>query len=92
MNEKELKQITEAVEKAVQEKVNGKIDKHIREQRERDRENRKMIEEFNGHMKDVKPFLDGWRGAMILGKAIKYMAGVLAAAGALYIILTQGFK
>ena len=43
----------------------------------------------NEHMKEVKPFLDGWRGARTIGNFIKWTAGVLIAIGAVVAIVTN---
>ena len=85
MNKTENKEMVDAIKAAVQEHVNGKIDalrKEVKEAREENKE----------HMNEVQPFLDGWRGAKIISKAIKYIAGFIIAIGAASLVFMNWFK
>lgn len=67
MNEKELQQLREHIEAVIEQKVNGKIDR--------------MEDKLDRHMLEIQPFLEGYRGARVIGNVLKWIAGVVIAVG-----------
>lgn len=77
MNEEELQILKEHIEKVIDERVNGKIDR--------------LDNKVDKHMKEMSPFLTGFKGAKIIGVTIKWVAGVVIAVGGAIALFKSGF-
>jgi len=44
---------------------------------------------LENHMVEVKPFLDGWKGAKIIGNLAKWIAGLIIAVAAAIVVITK---
>ena len=55
--------------------VNGKIDK--------------LDAKLDAHLTEISTFIDGWRGAKVIGNTIKWIAGVLINIGESIAVLKQ---
>lgn len=77
MSEKEISQIMKKLQC-----LEDKIDEHIVE-------HKKNYDEIKAHMAEVTPYVQSFKGVKLLGDSIKWIAMVIAGAGAiLYTIKT----
>ena len=90
MNEEEKKEIVDLIVERVAPEireeigttVNGKIDKLQKKVDD-------MDDRLEHHMDDVGPFLQGWKGAKVIGNMLKWIAGlVIAIGGAIAVVST----
>lgn len=75
MDQNDKKEIIEAVEKTIDKVVNGKIDA--------------LHKKIDLHIKEIDPFLTGWKGAQIVGNTLKWIAGVIIAVAAVVAVVTR---
>lgn len=77
--------IKEAVNESVSKTVNGKIDAL-------DQKANEMYKRLEEHLVEIEPFLDGFKGAKIIGTTVKWIAGVMVAFGTIYWSLKNFFS
>ena len=76
------KEDREEIVEIIQLTVNGKIDRL-------DERIVKLCESVQAHQEEVKPFMDGWRGAKVFGNLAKWIAGVAIAIAAIVTTYAQ---
>lgn len=77
--------IKRAVDESVSKTVNGKIDAL-------DQKANEMYKRLEEHLVEIEPFLDGFKGAKIIGTTVKWIAGVMVAFGTIYWSLKNFFS
>ena len=79
MNEEEIERLLERVEAVIQTKVNGRIESLHHKVDEHNAKHEMDMADVREHMKNVSPILEGLQGAKVIGEAMKWLAGVVAA-------------
>lgn len=70
-----LAEMKKEIRQAIKETVNGKIDS--------------LTVKVDAHMNEMRPFLQGWRGARVIGTLIKWIAGIIIAVAGATAVLMQ---
>lgn len=96
MNDELLRAIREEIPKSVKESVNGKIDSLHKKVDDHNKQHELDMLEVRNHINLVQPILDDYQQkeaalkyAKEKGDAIKWLAGLVAAIGGLWIVFVQ---